>query len=61
MVEQVSRNAQLSKSDFVLDIHFVDSLEDDQMKGRGGEGPSSSWRLGQWEPCSFVDRLDFRK
>ncbi|CAK9013209.1 unnamed protein product [Durusdinium trenchii] len=33
MVVQVSRNAQLSKSDFVLDIHFVDSLEDDQMKG----------------------------
>lgn len=30
---QVSRNAQLSKSQFLLDIHFVDTLEEDQMKG----------------------------
>lgn len=35
MVVQVSRNAQLSKSDFVLDIHFLESLENDQMKGFG--------------------------
>eukprot|EP00434_Breviolum_minutum_P037457 symbB.v1.2.033215.t1/scaffold4097.1/size44767/4 len=35
MVVQVSRNAQLSQSNFVLDIHFLDSLENDQMKGFG--------------------------
>ena len=42
-LHEVSRNAQLSKSDFVLDIHFLESLENDQMKGSLAEEPSKQF------------------